>query len=284
MAEAPVSRGFVDLAEGQVHLRQARGPDGGSARPLVMLHASPGSSQALVPLIAALGATRRVVAPDTLGNGDSAPPATAKPDIAAYADATRGVLDALGIDRVDLYGSHTGASIAMELAIAAPERVGGLVIDCMGLYDAAQQAELLSDYAPEMAPDPHGRHLVWAWHFVRDQALFWPWFKHDAAHRRATAPPPPAALHAEVLEVLKALGTYHLSYRAAFRHPKRDRLPLIPVPTLVTANRHDILFASLDEVAGLVPGAIKTETPGTLTPDDTRATAQTIASFLDGVV
>jgi len=272
-----IRRGFVDVPGGQVHYRTA----GAGATPLVMLHASPGSAKQLEGLIAPLAAHRRVVALDTRGNGDSTPLSIDSPTIHDFAAATIAALDALDLGHCDLYGTHTGASIAMEVALAAPRRVRRLVLDGMGLYGAQEQDELLRTYAPAIVPDLEARHLMWAWHFCRDQFLFWPWFKRDAANARGVGLPSAAALQAMVLEVLKALGSYHMSYRAAFRHPKRERLALLRVPTLACCPADDMLRPHLDEMAALVPGAAKAELPGDATQEACAASAAIIAAFLD---
>ena len=90
-----IERAFVTLAEGQVHLRRVvRGGPGvaGGTRPLLLFHASPSSSWGLQGLMRALvdaGVRGDIVAPDTLGNGDSAAPASEHPDIAYFADSMR---------------------------------------------------------------------------------------------------------------------------------------------------------------------------------------------------
>jgi pimeloyl-ACP methyl ester carboxylesterase len=70
---APIRRGFVEIAEGQVHYRTAGWDRPGV--PLMMLHPSPGSARMLEPLMGVFGQERRVIATDTLGNGDSSSPA-----------------------------------------------------------------------------------------------------------------------------------------------------------------------------------------------------------------
>jgi pimeloyl-ACP methyl ester carboxylesterase len=47
---------------------------------------------------------------------------------ASYADQGRGLLDALGIERAHLMGGCVGCSIALNLAVGSPERVGGMVL------------------------------------------------------------------------------------------------------------------------------------------------------------
>jgi pimeloyl-ACP methyl ester carboxylesterase len=274
---AAVRRGFVEIDEGQVHYRCA----GAGGRPLVMLHASPGSSRGLVPLLRELGTARRVVALDTLGNGDSAAPAPAAPDIAYFADAHRRAIDALGIDGFDLYGGHTGGNIACEIAIAAPGRVRRLVLDGMSAYDPDEQRDLLANYAREIPIDLEGSQFFRVWNFVRDAYLFWPWYKRDAAHVRDVGLPPAAVLHDKAVEVLKALGTYHLSYRAALAYDKTARLPLVRTPTLLMCARNDMLLRYVDKVHALLPDAAPVLTPGANTTEAAAETAGIIAEWLD---
>jgi pimeloyl-ACP methyl ester carboxylesterase len=277
-----IERGFVSIREGQVHLRRSAPPPAAtSALPLWMLHASPASSLSLVPLIRALGPSRAVIAPDTLGNGDSAPAAPAVPDAAYYADSSLRVMDALGIERADLYGSHTGAHIAVEMAIRRPDRFGRMILDGIGMFDAATKRELLANYAPAIEPDFFGSQFHWAWHFVRDQAWFFPYFRRDQAHLRGTDAPSAELLHATTLEVLKAIRTYHHAYRAAFSHADRERLPLVTLPTLAMADDSDPLQAGVEEAARLLPDAVRTIfTPGA-GADYASAKADLLARFLD---
>lgn len=275
-----VMRGFVEIDEGQVHYRYSREVVQG-ALPLVMLHASPGSSKMLSGIIALMGRYRRVIATDTLGNGDSVPHRLPAPAIADFADAHLRALDAIGIGQFDLYGTHTGGCIASEIAIRHPDRVRRLILDGMSLYTEAERIDMLENYALEIHPDLGGYHLNWAWHFVRDNYLFWPWYKRDAAHVRAVGLPSPDVLHDKLIEVLKAVRTYHLSYRAAIAYRKDERLPLVTVPTLLACGRNDMLLPYLDGVAALIPHALRIETSGVGNACDLAETTRKFADFLD---
>lgn len=281
MTAMRVRRGFVDVAGSQVHYRHADAdPDCG--RPaLALIHQSPGSSKQLEGLLGALAASRHVVAPDTLGNGDSDPAPVSAPDIALLADAAWAALDQLLPGRFDLYGSHTGASIAMEIAIAHPDRVRRLVIDGMGLYAQDEQSDVLQRYAREIAPDLEGTHLLKVWHFCRDQYLFWPYYNRTAEGRLPNGLPDAETFHDFVVEVLKAMRSYHQSYRAAFRHPKRSRLPLLRLPVLVTSSPSDMLHRYFADVAALVPGAQVADLPLWSDPGFDTGAAAVIAAFLD---
>ncbi|MGG5817426.1 alpha/beta fold hydrolase [Falsiroseomonas sp. HW251] len=273
-----VRRGFTDIAEGQVHWRAA----GEGGVPMVLLHPSPYSSLVLEGLLAELGRDRLALAPDTLGNGDSCPPVPEVPDIAYFADATCRLLDAMGIARADFYGAHTGARIATEIALTRPDRVRKLVLDGFGLYTPEDLDEILRVYAPKVMPDLHAGHLMWTWHFVRDQHLFFPWFKRDVAHRYNRDMPDAARLHALFMEVAKAVTTYHKSYRAAFRYSMADAVPKLTVPTLIAFTRSDMVFPLLDRAHALLPSAQRAELPGIEAPAECTETAAILRAFLDG--
>ncbi|MEE4453987.1 alpha/beta hydrolase [Novosphingobium resinovorum] len=232
-----MDRGFVRIAEGQVHYRILSAlPGAEHVRPLVMLHLSPASSRSMEPLMRALragGHGGAIIAPDTLGNGDSAAPARTDADIAYFADATVRMADALGLEVFDLYGSHTGARIACEIAASRPERVGALVMSGITEYDAATQALYTDSYVPRVAPDEYGRQMVWGFHFVRDQHLFAPYFRREAAYRLAKDVPPPEVLHEGALDILRALDTYHIPYLAAFAYPSHARAAKVQAPALL---------------------------------------------------
>ncbi len=275
MTPNPIDRGFVRLAEGLAHYRYVDAHKDGL--PLILLHPSPGSSRGLEPLLAALAATGTaplLIAPDTLGHGESAPATPDAPDIGYYADGVVRVLDGLGIDRVALYGAHTGARIAVEAATLFPDRVAQVILDGIADYAQPLRDELIGQYAPEMAPDDYGRHLIWAFHFIRDQALHFPHYARDPAHRLNTRAVPDAdALHDATLDVLKAIRTYHKAYRAAFAYPTRDRLAACPRPITLfgVASELPSLRAQLATLAAAAPdarivdsGAAAAEKAGTL--------------------
>jgi pimeloyl-ACP methyl ester carboxylesterase len=273
-------RGFVSIAEGQVHFRQASPAAPG--RPLVMLHASPASSKMLLPLLLRFGLSRPVIALDTLGNGDSAAPLHADPDVAYFADAHLRALTALGVAEFDLYGSHTGGCIACEIAIREPARVKSMILDGMSLYSNEERLDMLKNYAPAITPDLNGSHLNWVWHFVRDNYLFWPWYRRDASHVRDVGLPSADVLHDKLVEVIKAIRTYHLSYQAAISYLKPERLPLVTVRTLLACAGDDMLLPYMEGVGRLMPQAGRLQTGGSRTPEAADATVAALVAFLDG--
>jgi len=248
MSALAIRRGFADLPDRQMHYREA-----GSGTPLVTLHASPGSSRQLVPLIADLASEAHVIAPDTPGNGDSPALFDREPVIVELAEAMERFLDAMDLDRVDLYGSHTGASVAAELAILAPHRVRSVVLDGVSWLTPEALADILENYAFPF--DREGAYLIRMFQFCRDQYLFFPWYDRTRSGRRDSGLGSAADIHAWVLEVMKACETYHFNYRAAFKWDAKARLPLLQVPTLFLAAETDPLLEATEQLSAFVPEA-----------------------------
>lgn len=286
-----LQRQFLRLSEGLVHLRRldadiamAPAPSATprSTPPLWLLHASPSSSRVLMPLMHALraaGCHQSLVAPDTLGNGDSAVPASDSPDIAYFADSLARLLDAAGEDRIDLYGTHTGARIACEFAVIHPTRIRRLILDGITEYTDDLRRLIVEHYAPAVAPDDYGRQFVWAFNFVRDQWLHFPYFLRDPEHRLNRAVPSPDQLHLATLDVLKALDSYHKPYLAAFHYPAWVRLPLIAAPTLFLRPRGELPTLN-DAIDALLPVMRNARVGGTDGSDTDKA--HVVAGFVTG--
>ena len=145
--------------------------------------------------------------------------------------------------------------IAIELALRRPDCVRRVILDGVPLFSDELRASLLAHYAPAMAPDDIGGQYQWAWHFIRDQSLYWPYFDRRP-EARVNAPFPDAdTLHQRTLDVLRALRTYHIAYRAAFRYDAAAALPQLHCPVLLMAAESDPLCLYLDEAARLLPSA-----------------------------
>jgi pimeloyl-ACP methyl ester carboxylesterase len=266
-----VDRGFVRLDEGLMHYRVV-----GEGPPLVMLHASPASSATLEELGAAVAvaAGRRVIMPDTPGNGLSVPVAGDDPDLADYAGMMARFCAGLGLGAVDVYGTHTGAHIAIEWALMEASAVRRVVLDGVAVMGEAERADYLQHYAPPRGPDAHGTQFPWAFNMIRDQMIFWPHFKQDAAHLRSGGRFEPELLHGLTMDLLMALPSYHHAYRAVFRHDVLGRLGMVAQPLLFLRHEGAPLEAGAAAALARLPGAVVAEA------DDVAARVGAIAGFL----
>jgi len=98
-------------------------PVAASAPPVLLLHGSgPGVTAAANwrPVIPALSADRRVIAPDQLGFGGTATGERRSYGRAAWTEHALALLDTLGAGYVDIIGNSMGGAIALSVAAARP--------------------------------------------------------------------------------------------------------------------------------------------------------------------
>jgi pimeloyl-ACP methyl ester carboxylesterase len=244
-----IDRAFCRTAAGLIHYRSA----GLRHLPtLVLLHGGPGSSAGLVPLMAELADRFHVIAPDTMGCGQSDRAPDARPAIADYACYLAALLHESGAPPAAIYGHHTGAQIACELAIAQPQQVTRLILDGAALFAPEVRAEFVQRYAPPIAPVDSGEHLAWLWQFARDLTRYFPHYAKDADHRTGLGQPLPADAATHLVgEALCVWPTWHLAYRAAFTHDFAARLPALTTPALVLQVTGDPLAHFATRAAAL---------------------------------
>lgn len=102
--------------------------DEGDGPPLILLHGIPTNSLLWRNVIPVLAQTRRVIAPDMLNYGRSDKPARADVSIAAQARILIGLMDALGLGRVDLAAHDIGGGVAQIVAARHQERLNRLIL------------------------------------------------------------------------------------------------------------------------------------------------------------
>ncbi|MDA0256497.1 MAG: alpha/beta hydrolase [Chloroflexi bacterium] len=150
-------RGFVQTPHGQIEYRES-----GDGTPLLMMHATPASSATFEPYFPLIPGVR-LIAMTTIGYGESARPPEPYTSVQQYAQSVAWFLDRMGLERVDVFGTHTGGIIAVEVAAAFPERVGRLILDEVGNYANAEGLELHSGIHRYYEERPDGGHLVELW-------------------------------------------------------------------------------------------------------------------------
>lgn len=265
-----IHRAFVSIGARQVHLRHA-----GEGPPVVLLHQSPASSAELEPLIRHLAPRFTVVAPDTPGFGLSDPlgPADAEPGIDAFVDALLALFDALGLQQPALFGSHTGAIVATRFAVRHPHRVKALVPNGVLLNTPADRADLLANYFPRFVPDWAGTHLAWLWSRLRDQLVYYPWYRR-AAEGRIEWPMTLAEIEAAAADLLAAGDNYRGAYRAVLDYDIAPDLRALAVPTALMVAQTDALSMYVPQYPP--PSALVEH----VLPADTPALYDAVAGFL----
>lgn len=154
--------------------------DGGTgAPPVLFVHGLVGSAAFWRATLAHLRPRHRAVGFDLRGHGASDPPPNGDYTIAAYASDVLAVADALELQRFVLVGHSLGASVAIETAGRAPERVAGLVlVDAAGSYANAPpgaleqfMGALRSDDYQAVVRDAFTQNLIRATRATRDEVM-----------------------------------------------------------------------------------------------------------------
>ena len=220
----------------------------GHGRPVFLLHGIGGSARSCGPLSTALAAAgARVLAWDAPGYGESADPA-GDADL-DYPARVIGVLDELGLDRVDLFGTSWGGVIATLVAARHPERVRTLVLadSTRGSGTALEKAAAMRSRVADLA-EQGGRAFAAA----RAPRLVAP----------GCDPAVAAAVRDEMAQV--RLPGYQGAAEFMAATDTAGLLPAIAVPTLVLVGEHDVVTGVEESrlLAERIPGARLVVVPG----------------------
>jgi pimeloyl-ACP methyl ester carboxylesterase len=270
---------YAETARGRLHLRRA----GANGTPLLVIPSGGGSCEQFAPVVTGLAEGRRVFAVDYPGNGLSDPP-RGPVSIASLARDMVALLDAMKIETTDIWGSHTGALVALEIALIAPGRVGRIVMEGPVFIDPGFQGDILSNYFIDFSPDKWGRHLLSVWNWRRDMFMYWPWYRVERAAARQLGVPDAGQIHMYALGILESGDTYDRAYRSAFSYGTRARLPDLIRPALVCAGPNDQLKNAVEEAPRVAPPDLVdvAETPTTVWwPDPDPAEADETLAIYD---
>lgn len=117
-----IEHGFAKTRFGRIHYLEA-----GEGEPLLLLHSNGCSAHEYEHVIAKLSQSRRVLAWDMPGHGDSAP-LSEHLSIEDYSDAVIAWMDALGIERASIAGSSVGGTICVDLGVRHTDRCDWLYL------------------------------------------------------------------------------------------------------------------------------------------------------------
>ena len=222
----------------------------GDATPAVFIHGLSGCWQNFLENIPRVAQSRRVVALDLPGFGDSEQPSE-RITIPYYARIVQQVCDRLDIERATVVGNSMGGFIAAELTIQQPVRVERLVLISaagisssnvyrmptltVGRIGAAVMANEVVDHR-RIATRPRARQLALGL-VVRHPRLLAPDLAYEGLLRGANKP------------------GFFPALRASIEYDYRERLPEIEAPTLIVWGEDDSVLSvkDADEYERLIP-------------------------------
>lgn len=238
-----VKNAWIKIGEQHVHLRRA-----GSGAPLVLLHASPSSSRMFIPFIQHLAEHYSVFAFDTPGYGKSQPLKIPVTDIESYTRFFCECFDKIGLEKFALYGSATGAQLAIRYGLSYPEQIEHLYLDNAADFSDEERTTIMKNYFPDLSPNIEGTHLDQTWKMVKGMFKYFPWFQEDEAHALSLPDLPASILHRVACDFLIAGAGYDRAYRAAFEHEKAEYVKALKVPTTVFRWAGSIILPYTDRL------------------------------------
>ena len=242
--------------------------EAGSGEAVLLLHGGLGDSGLWEPVAPLLAERFRTIRSDLRFFGRSTGPAVSW----SWQDDTVGVLDELEIERAALVGLSLGGKIALDVALAHPDRLWAVVGVAPGLggHDgAAYTAEHEARY--EAAPDDEKLETMMEIDFE-----VWAPLGADERIRRLWRATPDANPLPGGVEPLEPAGA-----------PAKEALGELALPTLVVTARHDP--AGFREIGPLVardaPDArhVELDSDHYVTLREPELVARTLLDFLAGV-
>lgn len=248
-------KGFVNTSHGQMHYRAA-----GSGPPVILVHGSPSSSRTYIDLIEQFSDQFTVIALDTAGFGNSTPlMPDGQPEITDFARVLAETIEALGIDRSVIFGSHTGAKITLQYAVDHPDRVALLVMDGLSIPPGPIDYVWIRNYLTPFTINQDGSFIAYEWTRGKDFGRNFPWYDKSPATRTNRADPDAVTMHNARIDIFSSGPNYVLGYGAAMRYRGVPVLRQLTVPTVLMAIEPDPLYVHLDYVPDDVPDVISIE-------------------------
>ena len=209
---------------------------GSGGTPIVFLHGVGSDKSVWRPQLAHFGQSRRAVAFDYPGYGDSEPAAngTTRDD---YAAAILSAMSELGIERAHICGLSLGGVVAIAMHHLAPDSCASLIL------------------ADSFAAHPDGAGIY-------NRSIAGSTDLRTMAEARVDvllAEPADANIRAEVVETMARIdpSAYRIGAEAVWLADQRDRARAIAVPTLVLCGAEDKVTppALSHELVELIAGA-----------------------------
>jgi 3-oxoadipate enol-lactonase len=220
----------------------------GEGEPLLMIQGYGQYSGHWTTVLSPFSKQYRVIIFDNRGTGRSDKPEMPY-TMQMMASDVKGLLDALGIDKANVFGVSMGGMIAQEFALDYPEKVINLVLGCTQC--GGKQTILPSEealvflFSPEIAKLPAEERAR--------QTTPWLWTKEFIDKH-----PEAVDMYIDITAKYPTPAQgFSAQAQAIVHHDTCDRLPQIKVPTLVIAGDADRIIPHENSkiIASRVPGA-----------------------------
>ncbi|WP_350291524.1 alpha/beta fold hydrolase [uncultured Croceitalea sp.] len=220
----------------------------GKGPALVMMHPSPSSAESLLPLAKELAENFTVFCVDTPGYGKSDPLVKKPENLRDYTRFLNKAFFKLGLEKPALYGSATGAQLAIRYGLEYPEAVSHIFLDNSAHFDDDLRDKVLKNYFPDLTPKINGNHLDIIWTMVSQMFQFFPWCFTTEEYALNRPQMPLVVLQMVAMDYLKAGEHYNVAYMAAFKHEKGEFVQQLKIPTTIFRWNNSIITPYIDSL------------------------------------
>ncbi|TKB46077.1 alpha/beta fold hydrolase [Thalassotalea mangrovi] len=244
-----VNAHYLDTPNGKVHFYSC----GDNKLPtLMLLHQTPSDGRMYHDLMLCLSDDFHCVAPDLPGFGNSE---LLQPDsfcVEGWASAVRYLIEYLFVtapdSKLSLFGHHTGAAVAAEIAANTPARVQKLILSGPPLLPETVKSTLINSVAlPDILDDEQRFQYYW-----------------QKVNGKDPAAPQSIALR-ETQSAIELGDNYPKAYQAVFDYDLENALVNLQCPTLMFAGDQDALQPYLTHALALSANAHRAEIGNTST-------------------
>jgi proline iminopeptidase len=253
-----IDEGMVPVPGGRVWYRSV----GEGGVPLLCLHGGPGMTHDYLTPLEGLAERRRVVFYDQLGSGGSD-----RPDdlslwtIERFMDEVDAVRDALGLDRIHLFGSSWGGMLAMQYVLDKPRRPVSLI-----MAGSPASAPAWNEFCQELLDEMPAAERELIERLEAEDKMLEPEYEEAMMpfyHRHVCRIDPFPDFVTRTFENMSTTIYHYMAGPSEFRiigtlkdWDIMDRLGEICVPTLVTGGEYDECRPShLRKVHAGIPGS-----------------------------
>ena len=200
---------------------------------MILLHPSPRTGALMQPLMQLLAPNFTVIAPDTPGYGESQPPALPLVTMDEYTYFIEALRIHANVDTIYLYGSASGAQLAIAYALRYPKNITRLFLDNAAHFEDSLGNEILQHYFIDINPETNQQYNKQLYDHVKASCLFFPWYDQSPENQIAKELPPDSVIDSIVNDYKTAGPNYAIVYRAAFLHERANKVQALVVPTII---------------------------------------------------
>ena len=208
---------------------------------LVMLHQSAQSSAEFAAIAPLLAEDFRVLVPDLPGHGQSDTP-DHELSMDEYADSVIALMDELNVTTAHLAGQHGGATVAINMALRYPERVGKVVLSGAGRDENFDVEKAINTPMTRDLPvDADGDFLRKTWDVYRNMS--------------ASGSAPELSFHPFLVALQQRQRVYDMHY-AAYRWNFIPLLKHFSRPAMLLEADEDIYAGDVKAMQARIPGSV----------------------------